>query len=755
MRSGWSCLSFLVAASALAVSASSALPAFPGAEGFGADTPGGREGQVLYVNTLSDHDDGICDPADCTLREAIGALGQRIVLFKVGGTIIVDPILGSLVIDQPYITIAGQSAPGDGIEIRNDPDGTDGLRTGHAADSFTSLRIATHDVVIRHLRIRPGPLTPNPDCTALGAVPNPPGAPYGGTCIDAGDIGAILIDNDASNIVLDHLSLGWSSYNLTLLGSGNVVVQHSISSEGLDYVQYDGNYCRDRVPPAEWEQRCIPSPFAGMGFMSGNHFEAQEGRNIGPYTLHHNLFAHNAARNPQITVRCLDPAAPLTCAADVVNNVSYNWKHTNFGFGILSGNVLGQHFGNVVNNFVKMGPDGVVLQNGLLLGDYTNQPGGGQATPGGLLVHHAGNRSFVSPAVSAAMSPACTSWTPSGVLQACPDPSIYEPGVPFATPPVTTTSADQAYLDVLADAGASLRLEEDGSSTFRRDASDQRVIDSVLAGNGGIIGSYEEFPGFPALAGGTPYPDADSDGMSDVWEALPAICLAPGSADGNEDADADDWTNIEEFLNGEPASPDADGDGYADACDNCPAIANSAQGDADSDGIGDACDCAAGDSGLRNPSAHAADSGGDNNGFEKDPTRAFADGSPGHASNNNGAGDRHRYYNYGVTVPPFCSVKGIEVRLDWWLDSTNGTNSMSVQLSWDGGASWTAPRTDSTETTQQHTATLGSSTDTWGRTWTAAELSDANLRVRVLSSSTDSRRDFRLDWIPLRVTYGQ
>jgi CSLREA domain-containing protein len=748
VRTRSSLSSWIVAVFTFVASASAGIPAFPGAEGFGAETPGGRGGQVLYVDTLDDHHDGVCNAEDCTLREAISTPGARLVLFEVGGTIVLDPVLNSLILDEPYITIAGQSAPGGGIEIRNDPDGTDGLRTGHAADSFVSLLIATHDVVIRHLRIRPGPLTPNPNCSALGAVPNPPSAPNGDTCIDAGDIGAIEIANDASNIVLDHLSLGWSSYNLVLRGSGNVLVQHSISSEGLDYVQYDGNFCRWRNPSAP----CPPSPFTGMGFMSGNQAIAQEDRNVGPYSLHHNLFAHNAARDPQLTVRCVDPGAPLSCAADAVNNVTYNWKHLNGGFGILSGNILGSHFGNVINNFVKLGPDGPWIDNGLLVSDYTNN---GQVTPGGLLVHHSGNRYFTSPTTSAAFAPRCTYWTPAGVPQQC-DPLEYDPGAPFSTPPIiSTTDADQAYLDVLAGAGASLRREADGSESVNRDSSDQRVIDSVIAGNGGIISSYGEFPGFPVLAGGTPYPDADADGMSDVWEVLPAVCFDPGVPDGAGDADGDGYTNIEEFLNGETASPDGDGDGYADACDNCPAVANPTQSDADEDGIGDACECAAGNSGLRNPSAQAADSGGDNNGFERDPTRAFANGSPGHAKNDNGPGDRHRYYNYGITIPPFCSVKGIEVRLDWWLNSTNGTNSMSVELSWDGGASWTAPKTDATETTQEHTVTLGSPADTWGRAWTATELSNANLRVRVVSSSTDSGRDFRLDWVPVRVTYAQ
>jgi hypothetical protein len=163
--------------------------------------------------------------------------------------------------------------------------------------------------------------------------------------------------------------------------------------------------------------------------------------------------------------------------------------------------------------------------------------------------------------------------------------------------------------------------------------------------------------------------------------------------------------------------------------------------------------CVAGDTGFLNPRAQAADTGGDGNGFEVDPTYAYDDDTS-HAQNVDGAGDQHRYYSYGISIPSGCSVKGIEVRLDWWLDSTDGTNSMSVELWWNGGTSWTAAKTDTEDTTSEHTATLGSSTDTWGRNWTAEDLSDANFRVRLTSNSSDSLRDFYLDWVPVKVYYG-
>ena len=83
------------------------------------------------------------------------------------------------------------------------------------------------------------------------------------------------------------------------------------------------------------------------------------------------------------------------------------------------------------------------------------------------------------------------------------------------------------------------------------------------------------------------------------------------------------------------------------------------------------CTCTAGDSGFSDPSAEAADTGGDNDGYDLNPTDAFSDGIA-YASNLNGDDDRHRFYNYGFSIHGACAISGIEVRLDWWLDSRAG-----------------------------------------------------------------------------------
>ena len=163
------------------------------------------------------------------------------------------------------------------------------------------------------------------------------------------------------------------------------------------------------------------------------------------------------------------------------------------------------------------------------------------------------------------------------------------------------------------------------------------------------------------------------------------------------------------------------------------------------------CVCEVGNTGYTNAAAQAADTGGNNDGFEVNPTNAFSNES-GFAENINGDGDRHRFYNYGLSVKNSCGINGIEVRLDWWLDSLGGNNRMDVELSWDGGTSWTAAKTDPVESTEEHTAILGGASDTWGRTWSGSEFNDSNFRLRVTSHGAGGRDHF-LDWVPVKVYY--
>ena len=175
-----------------------------------------------------------------------------------------------------------------------------------------------------------------------------------------------------------------------------------------------------------------------------------------------------------------------------------------------------------------------------------------------------------------------------------------------------------------------------------------------------------------------------------------------------------------------------------------------------------------GTTGWLSPSINAAvtSSAGDNNGYEVNPSNAHADGGGAAQDVNSGTNnnnsctsnskDKHRYYNFNVSLPGRALVKGIEVRLDALADSTVSSPRICVQLSWDGGTTWTTAKQTPMLTTSEATYVLGGPADLWGRTWTLANLSNTNFRVRVIdiaSSSGATSRDFSLDWIALRVNY--
>lgn len=175
-----------------------AIPAFPGAEGGGAYTQGGRGGKIFVVNSLEDSGPG-------TFREACEAVGARIIVFNVSGII---KLKNRISMRAPYVTIAGQTAPGDGICIAGE-----------------TLEIDTHDVIIRHMRFRRGATEVSRRDDALGG-------------------------NVIGNVIIDHCSTSWGlDENISLyrhqfqanpkaklekLPACNITIQNTISAEGLD-----------------------------------------------------------------------------------------------------------------------------------------------------------------------------------------------------------------------------------------------------------------------------------------------------------------------------------------------------------------------------------------------------------------------------------------------------------------------------------------------------------------------------------------
>lgn len=179
------------------VSAASApenyLLAFPEAEGFGAFTPGGRGGQVLFVTTLEDYNPTSGEsPIPGSLRQALTTKGPRLVLFRISGTIFLKT---TLAVTQPYLTIAGQTAPGDGICIAR-----------------SLFRINTHDVIVRHVRFRLGDLAER-------------------------ESGTFQIGHGSQNVIVDHCSMSWSTdENCTINGPDvrNITVQWCVIAESLN-----------------------------------------------------------------------------------------------------------------------------------------------------------------------------------------------------------------------------------------------------------------------------------------------------------------------------------------------------------------------------------------------------------------------------------------------------------------------------------------------------------------------------------------
>ena len=156
----------------------------------------------------------------------------------------------------------------------------------------------------------------------------------------------------------------------------------------------------------------------------------------------------------------------------------------------------------------------------------------------------------------------------------------------------------------------------------------------------------------------------------------------------------------------------------------------------------------AADTGLQSPTATASVGfGWDGGSLPGFTIRAYADDSFYAMAQLN---EIQLYYNYGFSIPAGSTIDGIEVRLDAWYSGLATSGTFRVFLSWDGGSGLTAYK-DAVLTGTETTYLLGGATDTWGRTWTDAELSDANFRVRIAEVNTDALS--YLDWLPVTVYY--
>ena len=257
--------------------------AFPGAEGAGRFALGGRGGQVLFVTNLDDSGPG-------SLRAAVETKGARTILFRVSGTI---RLAKPLVIREGRVTIAGQSAPGDGITLRDH-----------------MLQVSADDVVIRYIRSRLG----DESKTESDAVTVTKGR----------------------RIILDHISASWSvdetlsaSARFSDSGQGfyDLTVQWSIISESLTHSLH-----------AKGEH----------GY--GSLIRGGRGSRI---SFHHNLWANHEARMPRpgnYDGPEIDPVGPIF---DFRSNVFYNWGGTRSGYNADKATLARYNF---VDNAYVAGP---------------------------------------------------------------------------------------------------------------------------------------------------------------------------------------------------------------------------------------------------------------------------------------------------------------------------------------------------------------------------------------------------------------
>lgn len=231
--------------------------AFPGAEGFGQYATGGRGGKVFIVSNLNDDGPG-------SFREAATAKIPRIIVFAVSGTIHLEKRLTL----AGNLTIAGQSAPGDGICLADQP-----------------VSIGGDNIIVRYLRFRMG------DKYQRGGMVDGNGADdaFGGT--------------RRKHIIIDHCSLSWSTDELLSVYAGDSsTLQWNLIAEPLNYSYHFETGDKD------YEHHGYG------GIWGGRHLSA-----------HHNLIAHCNSRTPRFDGIRNAPEENV----DYRNNVIYNWGHNN------------------------------------------------------------------------------------------------------------------------------------------------------------------------------------------------------------------------------------------------------------------------------------------------------------------------------------------------------------------------------------------------------------------------------------------
>nr|WP_298122305.1 hypothetical protein [uncultured Pseudoxanthomonas sp.] len=251
--------------------------AFPGAQGAAAHTPGGRGGKIIRVTSLAAEGPG-------SFKEAVTGKGPRIVVFEVGG--VIDLGMKELRITEPFLTIAGQTAPHPGVTL---------VKGG--------LTIATHDVVIRHIRVRPGD----------GGLPK-----------RSGDIDAITTVRGAHDVIVDHCSLTWATdENLSA---------SSTRFHGENEAEWMANASR-RIT--------YSNNIVGEGLANSIHAKGEHSKgslihdHVNEVLIVGNLYAHNYERSPLFKGGA---------RGQVINNLIYNPGQRAIHYNLIAEEWLGHPY---------------------------------------------------------------------------------------------------------------------------------------------------------------------------------------------------------------------------------------------------------------------------------------------------------------------------------------------------------------------------------------------------------------------------
>ncbi|MDR3681074.1 MAG: T9SS type A sorting domain-containing protein [Flavipsychrobacter sp.] len=465
------------------------LVSFPGAEGAGSYTTGGRgtpavPTTVFYVTSLADNSNSTTG----TLRWALNQTATyRTIVFAVSGTI---HLKSALRISKANTTIAGQTAPGCGICIADYP-----------------VSVTANNVIVRYIRFRMGDKHEN-----LGMV-------NGSGNDDAFD------GTGYKNIIIDHCTMSWSDDEAcTFYRGDSTTLQWNLISEPLNYSYHF------ETGDADYEHHGFG------GIWGGKHF-----------TGHHNLLADCKGRAARFDgCRNLQNGSPATGVtglenADFVNNVIYNWGdyNTNGGEG---GNY------NILNNYYKSGPSTLATgTSGIPVKSMIIQPYKQTTAP--VLpygkYYMTGNYVEGYPAVTA------DNWRGAAMNGgSLADTASAKVNVAFTVnPPVNMQSAQDAYDSVLLHVGATLPQRDTLDQRIINDVINNtgKLIDVQGGFPHGTAYSVDSIA-WPYLCSAPAPADMDKDGMPDWWETLNGLDSANAS-DRNGYA-PNGYTNLENYLNG-------------------------------------------------------------------------------------------------------------------------------------------------------------------------------------------------------------